>query len=174
MKKFLLVLSLVLAAISFQTNAATLSWVSKPTKGLTTGSSTSALLGSYNGGLKNGSLNDNWVFNIADVTSVDIILNVQEFINSTVNLTVKLDGNVISFDGAGLWSFNGLLGAGNHIINLFGNVVNQGSTKSNVNINVGQSAVPVPAALWLFGSALLGVVGLSTRKKAKTASLLAA
>ncbi len=29
----------------------------------------------------------------------------------------------------------------------------------------GASAVPVPAALWLFGSALVGLMGVSGRKK---------
>ena len=30
----------------------------------------------------------------------------------------------------------------------------------------GQAAVPVPAALWLFGSGLLGLIGIARRKKA--------
>lgn len=33
----------------------------------------------------------------------------------------------------------------------------------------GQAAVPVPAAVWLFGSGLLGLVGISRRRKAQTA-----
>jgi hypothetical protein len=165
MKKLLLVLSLAFAVISFDASAATLSWVSKPKAGTTAGSTTAGLLGSYTKGLKNGSINDNWVFNIADVAMVNIILNVQEFVNSTLNLSVKLDGALISFDGAGLWSFNGLEGAGNHTISIVGTILNQGSTKSNININVGQSAVPVPGAIWLFGSALLGLVGLRSGKK---------
>jgi len=33
------------------------------------------------------------------------------------------------------------------------------------NINVGAPAVPVPAAVWLFGSGLLGLVGVARRKK---------
>jgi len=173
MKKLLLVLSLAFAVISFDASAATLSWVSKPTKGVTTGSTAAGLLGSYGAGLKNGAINDNWVFNIADAAMVNIILNVQEFINSTVNLTVKLDGVLISFDNAGLWSFNGAETAGNHTINIFGTVKNNGTTKSNIDINVGQSAVPVPGAIWLFGSALLGLVGLRTGKK-QAPSVLAA
>jgi hypothetical protein len=31
--------------------------------------------------------------------------------------------------------------------------------------NFGQAAVPVPAAAWLFGSGLLGLIGVSRRKK---------
>ena len=32
----------------------------------------------------------------------------------------------------------------------------------------GQAAVPVPAAVWLFGSGLLGLVGIARRKRTKT------
>ena len=32
--------------------------------------------------------------------------------------------------------------------------------------NFGQAAVPVPAAVWLFGSGLLGLIGVARRKKA--------
>jgi hypothetical protein len=36
----------------------------------------------------------------------------------------------------------------------------------NANFNLqGVSAVPVPAAVWLFGSSLLGLVGIARRKK---------
>ena len=31
--------------------------------------------------------------------------------------------------------------------------------------NFGQSTVPVPAAVWLFGSGLIGLIGLARRKK---------
>ena len=41
---------------------------------------------------------------------------------------------------------------------------------SNLGIdNVSVSAVPVPAAVWLFGSGLLGLVGVARRKKAQAA-----
>lgn len=35
----------------------------------------------------------------------------------------------------------------------------------NANFNMTTSAVPVPAAVWLFGSGLLGLVGVARRKK---------
>jgi hypothetical protein len=34
------------------------------------------------------------------------------------------------------------------------------------DVTLGVSAVPIPAAFWLFGSGLLGLVGISRRKKA--------
>ena len=39
-----------------------------------------------------------------------------------------------------------------------------GSNVDTVTVNIG--AVPVPAAVWLFGSGLLGLVGMAKRKKA--------
>ena len=37
---------------------------------------------------------------------------------------------------------------------------------SNYGIEISQVVVPVPAAVWLFGSGLLGLVGIARRKKA--------
>ena len=34
------------------------------------------------------------------------------------------------------------------------------------NVSIGVSTVPVPAAVWLFGSGLLGLIGVARRKKA--------
>jgi len=39
-----------------------------------------------------------------------------------------------------------------------------GSNTDSITVNIG--AVPVPAAVWLFGSGLLGLVGIARRKKA--------
>ena len=39
----------------------------------------------------------------------------------------------------------------------------------NVSVTADVSAVPVPAAVWLFGSGLLGLVGMARRKKAQAA-----
>jgi hypothetical protein len=33
------------------------------------------------------------------------------------------------------------------------------------NLNLGVAAIPVPAAVWLFGSGLLGLVGVARRKQ---------
>jgi len=41
-----------------------------------------------------------------------------------------------------------------------------GNCSSGLNGGTSPSAVPVPAAVWLFGSGLLGLVGVSRRKKA--------
>ncbi|MCK5889884.1 MAG: VPLPA-CTERM sorting domain-containing protein [Methylococcales bacterium] len=52
-------------------------------------------------------------------------------------------------------------------LRLFGDV---GSTTGGYNLNTnGVSNVPLPAAVWLFGSALMGVIGASRRKPVATA-----
>lgn len=45
-----------------------------------------------------------------------------------------------------------------------GQFVSCGATIDNVNLTVG--AVPIPAAVWLFGSGLLGLIGVASRKNA--------
>jgi hypothetical protein len=37
--------------------------------------------------------------------------------------------------------------------------------KKEVGLSVGTSVIPIPAAVWLFGSGLLGLVGIARRKK---------
>lgn len=73
-------------------------------------------------------------------------------------------GSALSAAGAGTWT---------------GNVVNYGNVgaawaafdgtpyteKFNVTLNGTAAVVPIPAAVWLFGSGLLGLVGVARRKK---------
>ncbi len=66
--------------------------------------------------------------------------------NNTVNFSIDLAGTT------------GLLGASNMGIHW-------GMTCANDVIEGGVSTVPVPAAAWLFGSGLLGLVGVARRKK---------
>jgi hypothetical protein len=47
---------------------------------------------------------------------------------------------------------------------LYNKIANSSSTVWFDNVSV--SAVPIPAAVWLFGSGLLGILGVSRRKKA--------
>jgi hypothetical protein len=163
MKKIVLVLSLALLSLSFQANAATLSWASTPVSASTAGSTSDQLVGSYGNFIPKGTiLNDNWKFNLADTAVASIELNVLEFINSTFNILVTLDGNLLTFTN-GLWTFADILSAGDHTINISGKVVRK---NGNLNLSVGTiPQVPVPASLWLFGSAALGLLGLGSRKK---------
>ena len=49
----------------------------------------------------------------------------------------------------------------------FGNCIASGDAPyAEVDYTYEVSSVPVPAAVWLFGSALLGLAGVARRKKA--------
>ena len=61
-----------------------------------------------------------------------------------------------SDDGNDEWAFQGFAGE-ESIIGYF---------NAEDEITSGAAAIPVPAALWLFGSGLLGLVGIARRKKA--------
>ncbi|NOT86460.1 MAG: hypothetical protein HOP02_17140, partial [Methylococcaceae bacterium] len=59
----------------------------------------------------------------------------------------------------------GALAAGNYIFSVTGTVsAVEASYSGNIQLS-GASSVPVPAAVWLFGSALVGLMGVSGRKK---------
>jgi hypothetical protein len=57
------------------------------------------------------------------------------------------------------------LNAGTYYLSIFSGFGHQGVP---YNLSISPSAVPVPAAVWLFGSALMGLVGVTTRKSQRT------
>ncbi|MES9939147.1 MAG: VPLPA-CTERM sorting domain-containing protein [Candidatus Thiodiazotropha sp. 6PLUC1] len=57
------------------------------------------------------------------------------------------------------------LGAGEYIFTISGFALNSIDTTLNSDYDLTMSAVPLPAAAWLFGSALLGFVSFSRRRK---------
>lgn len=156
MKRLLVVLSLALFAFSFQLNAATfdLTNSSNATHATGTNAVADALV------VSKGSFNHTWTFSSdADSTakfrvegnepsfSLNVFVDgvqVKSFVQDTADKIFNLAflaGQKLTFEVAGISdSFD---------------VV---SFKAN--------AVPVPAAVWLFGSALMGLVGSSRRKKA--------
>lgn len=85
-----------------------------------------------------------------------LVISLDEWGNSII----PMDGSLLAADvaswgalGESYISFNNTVG---------GTSTNIWSNLTNATISV--SAVPVPAAVWLFGSGLLGLVGLARRK----------
>jgi hypothetical protein len=63
------------------------------------------------------------------------------------------------------WNIQANTGSGWQTINsVLQDISNTGDTRSSVGTGF-YSAVPIPAAAWLFGSGLLGLVGIARRKK---------
>jgi hypothetical protein len=88
-----------------------------------------------------------------DNTNAYILDNVGsiEFLNGVLYAGISLNGSV---NPGGLYSINTANGAATPIGN------------TGMGSITGLTAVPVPAAAWLFGSGLLGLIGISRRKKA--------
>ena len=64
-----------------------------------------------------------------------------------------------------LGSSFGSLAAGNYVLRVTGDILaTQASYSGNLSIKA-PTATPIPAAVWLFGSALIGLMGVSGRKK---------
>jgi hypothetical protein len=57
------------------------------------------------------------------------------------------------------------LGAGSYVFTLSGFAMNALDSAVTSDYNLEVTAVPLPAAVWLFGSALLGFISFSSRRK---------
>jgi len=177
MKKILL--GLFFAMFAMQVNAATLSWDAVQ-------SDSAMIIDSDN---SNGEITSHLGWNASNVvisaTSYDLVFNVAngpqaisstaiEFFDTQIDIeSVTMDGIANSFTftalGGGLaqWVLSPslILGNGLHTIEL---VVNSAVAGAQLSAKV--SAVPLPAAVWLFGSALVGLFGASRRKSTAVAA----
>jgi len=78
------------------------------------------------------------------------------------NLGFTLTGSPLQDTGAGTWA--GTLVTAGNTGSAWGGFSN--TQYSNVyNITISESAVPVPAAVWLFGSGLAGLAGVARRRR---------
>lgn len=71
-------------------------------------------------------------------------------------------GSFVSASSVALDVFGGPLAAGSYALALLP-PGNTGALGYDITINV--SEIPIPAAVWLFGSGLLGLIGMARRKK---------
>jgi hypothetical protein len=106
------------------------------------------------------------IFSNYDITSG---VNGTSSTYTTINSTIQFSGSTFlwldkpSFDLN--LSFGALTDAGG-IVGLGGQEMRfSQDTRTLVSGNLTAPAVPVPAAVWLFGSGLLGLIGVASRKK---------
>lgn len=124
----------------------------------------------------NQSINDSWVFTvneqvhaIIDVTSTEFLLGNFLLLGNDEELDVTFTGTAGNI-GEGIYDL-GILDTGiTYTINVVGSTANSlGLAGGGYDGDLNLSAVPIPAAAWLFGSALLGVVGVGRSRKASSA-----
>ncbi len=157
MKKLLVVLGLVMAAISMQAGAATLNWVATPAGSTATQPDAWNLFGDKQSIAKNTSVSDDWTFNVNGSSNVSIFAsNVPAWVS-----TFTLDGVDILADAFSTTGFISAILTGVHTIHVEGITALKGYSGYQFTVQT-----PIPAALWLFGSALMGMMGISRRKKA--------
>jgi hypothetical protein len=105
-------------------------------------------------------------FTSSDASSI-FFAQVNQLPADGINFTsILFDGVSMNFNAlTNIWSGNGTSTLA-HNIQLMGSQVIEGAQYSlTANASDGSpSAVPVPAAIWLFGSALAGLLGVTTRK----------
>ncbi len=153
MKKFFIALLFTVSSLSMQTaSAATL------TLGNYIGGSVVTATGSTVSGTATGAPTaffgmpfSSWSLNVSDTGLVNFNLS------GTTSFISMIGGNgsILDFNTT---SFSTVLAAGNYLFAVLPSSANQAY---NLSIN---SVVPVPAAVWLFGSAFLGMLGLVRRK----------
>ena len=126
----------------------------------------------FNNGPINGGFTDTWNFTVskpvtgaASVTNIGInntnISGFKAVIDGTYQLLTTTANGVLN-TASGVFN----LATGGHYLTISGTGANGASYGGNLAVSTSVGAVPVPGAVWLFGSALAGLVGL-TRKKAK-------
>lgn len=102
------------------------------------------------------------------------LYGVGAWINGTsgAEVTLFLDGVEVGFGTDGIinsWTFLGVTDTAGFNSFEFRETNGKGEQVLTIradDVTLGVSAVPIPAAFWLFGSGLLGLVGISRRKKA--------
>lgn len=155
MKKLFVVLYLAMAALSFQADAATYSLLNLSNADYDSGLNLVADSQHVSKKFITG-----WEFG-SDADSVGrvVITGNPDFSFDTL---VRVNGvNVLSFATSTLDKvFNLAFLAGDYV-----EFIVSGKAGRSGRIDISVSSVPVPAAVWLFGSALMGMTTLARRKK---------
>ena len=91
---------------------------------------------------------------------------------AVINVSVgNLSFNFTASQFANIWSAGPVLvNQGQYLITATLAQPITGNGQINLQVNSGVSQVPVPAAVWLFGSALMGLAGVSRKKGVKAAA----
>jgi len=165
MKKISVVFALLMMMGFTQVAAsATLTWGAMPGASHVTLDNNQTISAAYGFGVFKGGFSH--AYNFSSVNPSHVMAYAIELLNENISITsISLDGIMMTFDKLNQrWQGMGTLST-THSLQLTGTV----SAIGQQYLVSAVSAVPIPAALWLFGSAFAGLVGLSTRKVASKA-----
>ena len=162
--------SLLTTGFASYTEAALLETLSVPTDGNSVNSSTVLLAGtdyivSVSGTFQVGGPGDG----LADAEYADFSdppNSLLDFTGSGIDLGVSIDGNNTDWGAyASDHVYSILLSGNNSTIAIRYLDENYLDNTGNLTLTISSSPVPVPPAAWLFGSGLLGLVGMARCKK---------
>lgn len=159
MKKISVVFALLMMlGFAGASSAATLSWTSLQAGASNTLDNDTTITAQYGFGSYTGGFSHDYSLSAAPASPV--LAFAIELLNENINIAnITLDGVAMAWDNVQKRWFGTSLSAGAHTIHLDGSVTAKGQ---QYQLNV--SSVPVPAAIWLFGSAIAGLIGFSRRK----------
>jgi hypothetical protein len=161
MKKIMFALVLLMGVVFTQTaSAATLNWSSLQAGATNTYDNDSVISAQYGFGAYTGAFSHN--YSLTANPSVGVLAFVIELLNENILINhVTLDNVPMTWDvSESRWVGQSLSNA-SHSIHIDG-IISKKAQQYQLNV----SAVPVPAAIWLFGSGIAGLVGFSRRKTA--------
>ncbi len=178
MKRFLHIILFTL--FSIQVQAATLNWdragstiESSGFRSQETEPDRQTLTGGIDFNKTQGPVTDTWAFTLngAGAAGVAVDSIIIEFTNEQMDIgSITLDDTVFSADNGivNIWSTGATLGDGLYFVVLNDITVLDEAAQYDIKISLNDNAVapqvPLPAAVWLFGSGLIGLVGFSRRK----------
>jgi hypothetical protein len=168
MKKIHVVFALfMMAGFTGGASASALSWDVLPADAVVTLDNQDAISSSYGFGLNEGEFSHNFVFSGEGDTQAETW--VSGLLNENINFSnLFIDGNAMTFDNVHQRWFGSSDLSFAHLLHIEGNVSGIGQQYLVLVANPGTippiTAVPVPAAIWLFGSALMGLMGSTARK----------
>ncbi|MEQ1484714.1 VPLPA-CTERM sorting domain-containing protein [Methyloglobulus sp.] len=161
MKKLLVVLSLAMAAFSFQASAATFTITDTANSVISSGTNSAAGSLSFTGPFSSG-----FNFFSSDAGTASFEVKATPSIKFAVNVFDSTLTLLLSFTESTLDKVFNLSFLANDP--LFIEVISASNLGPNrvTDMSLSANAVPVPAAVWLFGSALMGLTGMKRRKSA--------
>jgi hypothetical protein len=160
MKKISVVIALLTMMMGFAggASAAIFNWDVLPSDAVATLDNQGTISASYGFGLNQGVFSHNYVFSDGGNSHANVW--VTGLLNESLNFAnLFIDGNALAFDNINQRWFGTTDVSFAHLLHIAGNVSGIGQ-----QYLVKITEAPIPAAIWLFGSALMGLMGVTSRK----------